>query len=564
MTIKVPTSGPFAYLANHYNNTTLKRTEQQIEKEKVVGVGPFSMPYNRWLMFPAAFIFQAICGSLYAWSVFNDPIDKALYGSVKNAKGVDVALKHNASVTFYIAVGFFGLSAAINGPWLERVGPRLAALVGTFFFFLGNMIATLGIHFKIVGLIYFGYGVVGGSGLGLCYISPVSALQKWFPDRRGVAAGFAVCGFGAGSIAFAKVPLPLAEQIGLTKTFMTMGFIYLAVMVACCVIFRVPPPGFQVNGLDMYRNKVNANGDIEAFNTDKTANNIRNPAASLSLIDSIFSSEYRLIYLMFFGNSIAGLVFLSRLANIVSDIFGKDKNVAATIVSINGGFNLAGRLFFSTASDLLGRKNCYIVMLTCQVVILASLPTIMAVKNYPAFLAVIWILTACYGGGFGTIPAFLCDMFGPTNIGALHGIILTAWAIAGVGGGLIFTAIYNNLLESGYTVNDSWIYSKNLYWLLGVAAMGFIVVMFVRTNIRDRLLPKAPGEFTRTRFFGKFIRIGSFGIKVLSKNQEDMEWAEYVESVSQTSPSTMHEVKGAAAVGFDNKDDKDIPHKTEL
>ncbi|KAF9119749.1 hypothetical protein BGW39_011955 [Mortierella sp. 14UC] len=561
MAIKVPTSGPLAVIASHYNRTTLHRTDAQIEKEKTVGFGPLSMPYNRWLMFPAAFIFQAICGSLYAWSVFNDPIDKELYGFTLNAAKKEVANKHNASVTFYIAVGFFGLSAAINGPWLERVGPRKASLVGTTLFLIGNMIATIGIHFKLLGLIYFGYGVIGGSGLGLCYISPVSALQKWFPDRRGVAAGFAVCGFGAGSIALAKVPLPLAKEIGLTKTFMTLGFCYFAVMFLCCLIFRVPPPGFQVNGMDVHRNKVDANGDIEAYNTDKTASNVRNPASSLALIDSIFSSEYRLIYLMFFGNSIAGLVVLSRLANIVKDIFGKDENIATTIVSINGGFNLAGRLFFSTASDLLGRKNCYIVMLTFQVIILASLPTIMAVKNYPAFLACIWILTACYGGGFGTIPAFLCDMFGPSNIGALHGIILTAWAIAGVGGGLLFTAIYNDLLANGYTVSNEWIYSKNLYWILGVASLGFIFIMFVRTNIRDRLLPKAQGEFTRTRFFGKFIRIGSFGIKVLSKDQEDMEWAEYVESVSQSTPSNMDEIKGAHPVIADNKD---IPGKIEL
>ncbi|KAG0050695.1 hypothetical protein BGZ90_006979 [Linnemannia elongata] len=436
MVIKVPTSGPLAYIAHHYNNTTLHRTDAQIQKEKTIGLGPLSMPYNRWLMFPAAFIFQAICGSLYAWSVFNDPIDKELYGFTINAKGKQVANEHNASVTFYIAVGFFGLSAAINGPWLERVGPRKAALVGTTLFLIGNMIATIGIHFKLIGLIYFGYGVIGGSGLGLCYISPVSALQKWFPDRRGVAAGFAVCGFGAGSIALAKVPLPLAEAIGLTKTFMTLGFAYFAVMFICCMVFRVPPPGFQVNGMDMYRNKVSANGDIEAFNTDKTASNVRNPAASLPLIDSIFSSEYRLIYLMFFGNSIAGLVFLSRLANIVTDIFGKDGNTATTIVSINGGFNLAG-----------------------------------------------------------------------------------------------------------------------------LASIGFIFIMFVRTNIRDRLLPKADGEFTRTRIFGKFIRIGSFGIKPLSKDEEDREWAEYVESVSQSTPSTMHEVKGAQPVALDNKD---IPGKMEL
>lgn len=153
MAIKVPTSGPFAYIAHHYNNTTLHRTDAQIEKEKTLGVGPLSMPYNRWLMFPAAFIFQAICGSLYAWSVFNDPIDKELYG-YKMVNGKQVANQHNASVTFYIAVGFFGLSAAINGPWLERVGPRKASLIGTTLFLIGNMVATIGIHFKVHNAAY--------------------------------------------------------------------------------------------------------------------------------------------------------------------------------------------------------------------------------------------------------------------------------------------------------------------------------------------------------------------------------------------------------------------------
>ncbi|KAF9954011.1 hypothetical protein BGZ70_010688 [Mortierella alpina] len=448
-------------IRQHYSDTTLRRSPEKAEKDKTLGVGPLSMPYNRWLMFPAAFIFQAICGSLYAWS--------------------------------------------------------------------------------LIGLIYFGYGVVGGSGLGLCYISPVSALQKWFPDRRGLAAGFAVCGFGAGSIALAKVPLPLYTAIGLTNTFITLGCAYFAIMFLCCLIFRVPPPGFTVNGMDIYRNKVDSNGDIEAFNADLAHASVINPASTLSLIDSIFSREYRLIYLMFFGNSIAGLVFLSRLSNIVTNVFGRSSDTAATIVAINGGFNLGGRLFFSTASDRLGRKNAYIFMLIAQVVILAALPTIMEARNYPAFLAVIWILTACYGGGFGCIPAFLCDMFGPTNIGALHGIILTAWAIAGVGGGLLFTAIYNNLIANGYTAASVWVYAKNLYWILAVACLGFLFVLFVRTSIRDRLLPAAPGEFTRVRFFGHLIRVGSSGVKVLTKDEEDAEWSAYVNS--RASPDTLQEVE---------------------
>ncbi|KAG0019758.1 hypothetical protein BGZ81_009614 [Podila clonocystis] len=532
-----PSNPVLRAIYNHYNDTTARRTPGQIEREQRIGFGRFSIPFNRWLLFPAAFIFQAICGSLYAWSVFNDPIDKLIYGT----NAADKAVQHNAVISFYIAVGCFGCSAAINGPWLERVGPRKASLVGTTLFFIGNMVAAVGIHFKIIGLIYFGYGFIGGAGLGLCYISPVSALQKWFPDRRGLAAGFAVCGFGAGSIALAKVPGPLTGAIGLTYTFITLGCCYFAVMFLCCLVFRIPPPGFIVNGLDVYRNKVDSNGDIEAYTTQKTASNMRDPASTMSLIDSIFSTEYRLIYLMFFGNSLAGLVFLSRLATIVVDIFGKSQAWGATVVSINGGFNLAGRLFFATASDKLGRKTCYIIMLVVQVVVLATLPTIMEKQNHTAFLIAIWLLTACYGGGFGCIPAFLCDMFGPSNIGALHGIILTAWAIAGVGGGLLFTKIFNDLLASGrYTVKDVYIYAINFYWILAIASIGFFIIGFVKTTIRDRLMPKRDGEWSRLRFFGRVIRFGSFGVEFVSKDKEEAEWSAFVNS--RSSPDTLQEV----------------------
>ncbi|KAG0034006.1 hypothetical protein BGZ81_006518 [Podila clonocystis] len=516
----------------HYSDTTYNRSPATIEREKYLFA---SVPFNRWAMFPTAFIFQAICGSLYAWSVFNDPIDGYIYGTVLNAAtGKSSPTTHNAAVTFYIAVGCFGLSAALNGPWLERHGPKLAAILGATIFFLGNMIAAIGIYTKIIALLYFGYGVMGGAGLGLCYISPVSALQKWFPDRRGLAAGFAVCGFGAGSIILAKIPQPLTAAVGLPLTFVVLGCCYFAAMLLCAVVFRVPPPGFQINGMDMYRNKVPTIDDPEAQPSEKAAQELKDPGVNMALSDAIFSTEYRLMYIMFFGNSIAGLVFLSRLANIITDIFGKDGATAATIVAINGGFNLGGRLFFSTVSDRLGRKNSFFVMLMSQVIILASLPTIMEKRVYWAFLLVIWILTACYGGGFGCIPAFLCDMFGPSNIGAMHGIILTAWSLAGVGGGLLFTEVYNHLLANGYTTKDPYVYSANLRWILGVACVGFIFIMFVGTGIRDRLLPKAKGEIMRIRIFGRLARVGTNGVQWLTKDQENAEWEAFVDSKHQT------------------------------
>ncbi|KAF9323688.1 hypothetical protein BG006_001240 [Podila minutissima] len=526
-------TNPFVRVIHrHYSDTTYRRSPETIEREKYLFA---SIPFNRWAMFPTAFIFQAICGSLYTWSVFNDPIDGYIYGTVLNAAtGKSSPTTHNAAVTFYIAVGCFGLSAALNGPWLERHGPKLAAILGATIFFLGNMIAAIGIYTKIIALLYFGYGVLGGAGLGLCYISPVSALQKWFPDRRGLAAGFAVCGFGAGSIILAKIPQPLTAAVGLPLTFVVLGCCYFVAMLLCAVVFRVPPPGFQIHGMDMYRNKVVTASEVEAQPSEKAAQELKDPGVNMALSEAIFSTEYRLMYIMFFGNSIAGLVFLSRLANIITDIFGKDGATAATIVAINGGFNLGGRLFFSTVSDRLGRKNSFFVMLMSQVIILASLPTIMEKRVYWAFLLVIWILTACYGGGFGCIPAFLCDMFGPSNIGAMHGIILTAWSLAGVGGGLLFTEIYNHLLANGHTTKDPSVYSANLHWILGVACVGFIFIMFVGTGIRDRLLPKAKGEVIRIRIFGRLARVGTNGVQWMTKDQENAEWEAFVDSRRQT------------------------------
>ncbi|KAF9348874.1 hypothetical protein BGX26_012753 [Mortierella sp. AD094] len=545
----------FRGIHRHYSDTEYRRSPSTIESEKYL---MFGIPFNRWAMFPTAFLFQAICGSLYAWSVFNDPIDGYIYGLVYNpATAKSAPPAHNATITFYIAVGCFGLSAAINGPWLERNGPKLAAIIGATIFFLGNMIAAIGIYAKIMALLYFGYGVLGGTGLGLCYISPVSALQKWFPDRRGLAAGFAVCGFGAGSIILAKIPQPLIAAVGLPLTFVVLGCCYFVAMLLCAMVFRVPPPGFQINGMDMYRNKVAAKTidlpektelgqdaeseekDLEAHANERAAQDFKDPGVNMVLSTVIFSSEYRIIYIMFFGNSIAGLVFLSRLANIVKDIFGKEESTAATIVAINGGFNLAGRLFFSTVSDRLGRKNSFFVMLLSQVVILATLPVIMEKQVYWAFLLEIWVLTACYGGGFGCIPAFLCDMFGPSNIGALHGIILTAWSLAGVGGGLLFTGIYNNLLADGHTVKDPWVYTANLRWILGVACVGFVFLLFVGTHIHDRLLPKDKGEFARIRIFGRLVRMGTFGFRVMSKETEESEWQAYMDQRRQAN-SNIH------------------------
>ncbi|KAG0340102.1 hypothetical protein BG004_006551 [Podila humilis] len=500
------------------------------------------------------------------------------------------------------------------GPWLERHGPRKAGLCGAALFLLGNLVTAIGIQVKHIALVYIGYGIFGGLGLGISYISPVSALQKWFPDRRGVAAGLAVSGFGAGSIVMAKIPDPLSAAVGLPLTFVILGIAYFIVMAICAFVFRVPPTGYVVNGLDVWAVPVepeeededvstrtdghdlqglksitivdHSGGSSDLFQAQANAgmaagvgtatsgvhplqqvgprtslddspispvsisatmvppvsvnasrrNSTRSAAArtgydpsiSISLMDAFYSREFRLMYIMFLGNTMAGVVIISRLANIATDIFGHDKDSASTIVSINGGFNLVGRLAFASLSDRIGRKNSYMIMLGSQSIILATLPFIMRSSTNWAFLMTVWILTSCYGGGFGCIPAFLCDMFGPSNIGPLHGVILTSWSLSSVGAGLLFTAIYNHLLDNGFTVHDTFVYTVNMHWILAGTLVGLFVTLFVRTGIRDRLLPPVHGEFFHSRIFGRILRFGRFGLRWVTKEQEQEEWAAYV------------------------------------
>ncbi|KAG0336285.1 hypothetical protein BG000_006731 [Podila horticola] len=470
-------SGISRTIYRHYSYVDYNRTEEQLTREKFL-IG--SIPFSRWYFLPAAFFFQAVCGTLYAWSVFNNLIDNALYGTeVGSPTNV-----HMAAITFYIALGCFGVSSSIMGPWLERHGPRKAGLCGAALFLTGNLITAIGIHVKHISLVYIGYGIFGGLGLGISYISPVSALQKWFPDRRGVAAGLAVSGFGAGSIVMAKIPDPLSGAVGLPLTFVILGLAYFVVMVCCAFVFRVPPPGYIVNGLDVYAVRVDldeeeidetatqtdgqdhqglkhitvvdrtsavsdiygqgagvgagANGSTTSLHplnpvhplqqsgprkslddspispisvsatmvpTISLSTSRRNsksvaartgydPSVSINLMDAFYSREFRLMYIMFLGNTMAGVVIISRLANIATDIFGHSKDNASTIVSINGGFNLVGRLLFASLSDRIGRKNSYMIMLGFQCIILACLPVIMLTKANWAFLATVWILTS--------------------------------------------------------------------------------------------------------------------------------------------------------------------------
>lgn len=333
-----------------------------------------------------------------------------------------------------------------------------------------------------------------------------------------MAAGFGVCGFGGGSIVIGKVILPLIDSVDLPLTFVVLGSCYFVSMMFTAFLFRIPPPGYSVSSVIV----------------EKKEQVSVQPEMKLTAAQSIKSFDYCLLYVMLFANILFGLVVISRLSDMIKNLYHKDANEASTMVSVNGALNLFGRLFFSTLSDKIGRKPCFIIMLTTQTIIVATFPLYTEEKIYWAFLLCMFTLTMCYGGGFGVIPAFLADMFGSNNVGICFGLILTAWSIGGVGGGLTFTAIYNKQRSNGWAAEDAYPYIINTYWILVFIIVGLLSAIFVKTTIKDRTLPAVNGEWFRFRIFSKVVRMkrvtGCPEMEILSDKQFDDEWEKFVQS----------------------------------
>ncbi|KAJ3030172.1 hypothetical protein HDV00_009084 [Rhizophlyctis rosea] len=555
----MPQGGFLELIKRHYSNTHYERSEAQLEREKYLLPG---VKFNRFVLMPAAVVIQVCCGSLYAWSGYNLPMERYILGP---NGAVDRAVAANV---FYVAVAVFGVAAALLGPWLERNGPFKGAFMGATLFFLGNLLTALGVYVQKFPLVFFGYGFVGGAGLGISYISPVSPLQKWFPDLRGVAAGLAVCGFGAGSIFSPYTQRALIgpdyaakgiQNLGLPLTFVILGACYYVLMVIASFALRMPPPGYHVNGIDIHTIKgaegmgtgtvasptVVPSGEAVAEDgkvpqvkaveaqpevTIVTPVAAANPFA-LSLEQALSSREYIMMYVMFFCAELTGLLIISKIQSIVNNQLGRDTQTAANINSILGGCNLLGRLVIPTLSDVVKtRKPFFILSLLCQTIFLALLPTSITDKQYSTTLACAFIIAFFYGGGFGLIPAFLADQFGSKNVGATHGVILTAWAIGGVCGGLVFSAVYTaekeRLTAAGAGLLS--VYTLDFRWILAFTTLGFLIAIFIPTNLRDRKLPKSEGERLRFRApNGRLIKMINGKFVTISKEEEDADWEKY-------------------------------------
>ena len=358
---------------------------------------------NRWLIATSAVGIHICIGSVYAWSVLTKPIMTELEISLKETQW-----------TFSLAILFLGLSAAFLGGWVEKYGPRKSGLAATFFFCTGMFGTGFAVHLKSLPLLYLFYGVIGGIGLGVGYITPVSTLVKWFPEKRGFATGVAIMGFGLASLLAAPLIQFFLQNQGLIATYIMLGFLYLLIMIPSA-LYLAPPQNTQkaVDG--------SGNHSSIARTTGTTA------SAAMK------TWQFWTLWWMLFTNITCGIGLLSVASPMAQETAKMSPLTAATMVGIIGLINGLGRLFWASISDYLGRANTYISFLIIQGFAFLCLSQ---TTDSILFQFLVYLIISCYGGGFSTIPAFLSDLFGTRELSAIHGKILTAWAAAGVVGPL--------------------------------------------------------------------------------------------------------------------------------
>jgi MFS family permease len=420
--------------------------------------------YSRWLVPPAALAIHLSIGQAYAFSVFNIPLSK-LIGGAASAPG-DWKLSTLGWV-FSIAIVFLGLSAAVWGAWLERVGPRKAMFASACCFGGGFLIGSLGIRTHQFWLLLGGYGVLGGIGLGLGYISPVSTLIKWFPDRPGMATGMAIMGFGGGAMIGSPLAVRLMDHFkgsathGLAETFATMGIIYFLYMMIGVFLVRLPPPGWKPAGwVPSATRRMVTTHDVPVSVAWRTM-------------------QFWLLWIVLCFNVTAGIGVLGQASAMIQEVFpGRITAAAAAgFVGLLSLANMIGRFFWSSLSDKIGRKPTYAVFTALGAVLYASVPTV-GVRSVVLFVTLYAIILSMYGGGFATIPAYLRDLFGTMQVGAIHGRLLTAWSTAGILGPTLVNYIREYQIAHGVPKTAS--YNTTMYIMAGLLVVGFIANALVR------------------------------------------------------------------------------------
>lgn len=357
---------------------------------------------NRWVIAIAGVFLQIALGAVYAWSVFRVPLSKQFGWSISEV-----------TLTFTISIFVLGFAAFLGGLWLNRKGPRIVALTGGVLYGLGVFLASFS---HSLSWLYLSYGVIGGIGLGLGYIVPVAVLVKWFPDRRGLITGIAVGGFGAGALITAPVATRLIQSVGVLSTFAYLGIAFLIVTVIAGSFMQNPPDGWKLEGW-----------------TPTATETAHRAGHDFMLGEALRTWQWYALWLLLFLNTCAGISVISQEAPIFQELTGASAIVAAGMVGLASIGNAVGRVFWAWVSDLITRRATFAVMFSLQVLLFWFLPNIATVT---LMTIVTFVVLMCYGGGFGTMPAFAADYFGPKNVGPIYGLMLTAWSFASAVGPL--------------------------------------------------------------------------------------------------------------------------------
>jgi MFS family permease len=497
-----------------------------LDKERIIA----EPNYNRWLVPPAALAIHLCIGMAYGFSVFWLPLGRA----VGVAQGLDKPIPcPGDATTFFGKVAitghalfatdcdwtqfdlgwmftlFFvllGVSAAIWGGWLERVGPRKAGVVAALCWCGGLLISAVGVYIHQLWMMWIGSGIIGGCGLGLGYISPVSTLIKWFPDRRGMATGMAIMGFGGGAMIGSPLATILMKyyatptSVGVWETFVTLGLIYFVFMLGGAFGYRLPPTGWKPLGW-----------------TPPASAKAMITTGHVHLKDAHKTKQFWLIWAVLCLNVSAGIGIIGAASPMLQETFGghlfgdpsvgfaqfsdeqkaKAALVGAAFVGLFSLFNIAGRFFWASLSDAIGRKVTYFLFFTLGFICYATAPTLATLGLLGMFAAAFCLIASMYGGGFATIPAYLADVFGTQFVGAIHGRLLTAWSTAGIVGPVIVNYMHDNRVAAGIAADQ--IYHPIFYVLAGLLVAGFIANLLIRPLDKKWFMKPAEVEALQTK-----------------------------------------------------------------
>jgi MFS transporter, OFA family, oxalate/formate antiporter len=391
---------------------------------------------NRWVIATAGVLMQVALGAVYAWSVFRVPLTRQFGWSTSAV-----------TLTFTISIFVLGIAAFFGGLWLNRKGPRVVAITGGALYGLGVFLASFSAN-KLWWL-YLSYGLIGGIGLGFAYIVPVAVLVKWFPDRRGLITGIAVGGFGAGALITAPVATRLIQSVGVLNTFAYLGIAFLIVTVVAALFMQNPPEGWRPEGW-----------------TPTASQTSQRAGRDYTLGEALKTWQWYALWLLLFLNTFAGISIISQEAPIFEELVGVGAVVAASMVGLASIGNAVGRVFWAWVSDSMTRRATFFVMFVVQVLLFWFLPSVTAVW---LMTTVAFVVLMCYGGGFGTMPAFAADYFGSKNVGPIYGLMLTAWGCASAVGPLLIA----------YMRQTTGSYRGALHIIAGVMAISALVPILV-------------------------------------------------------------------------------------